>query len=191
MSTVSAQWILNKCHKSKTIIIILIDTHLSEKQEACLTKWWGQMCYYNSLCSNLRWIAGLMKDFLKVKNIWWQPIIKRNYAKLSFELNKWKYLVKCLYAFHKDLVVDNNNNKSTYFFRNIFDDLEEGEYDNTIMARDYNLAINHNINTNLHVNNQNSRRYIMARMTMNDLTDIWQEWHPEKREFTFDKMQKK
>ena len=83
--------------------------------------------------------------------------------------------MKCLYAFHKDLVVDNNNNKSTYFFRNIFDDLEEGEYDNTIMARDYNLAINHNINTNLHVNNQNSRRYIMARMTMNDLTDIWQE----------------
>ena len=108
--------ILNKCCKSPANIIILVDTRLSEQKEAGFKAMWGQTCFFNSFCSNLRGIAVLIKDNLDINNVQWQNIIKGNFSRLTFEHNKLKYLVKCLYAPNKDMIAGNTNNESTFFF---------------------------------------------------------------------------
>ena len=61
------------------------------------------------------------------------------------------------------------------------------------MAGDYNIALEYDKDTNgyINVNNPISRRYIKTWMMMNNLVDVWRERDPEKREYTFDRMQKK
>ena len=165
---------LNKCCKSPANIIILVDTRLSEQKEASFKALWGQMCFFNSFCSNSRGIAVLIRDNLEISNVQWQNIIKEHFSRLTFEHNKLKYLVKCLYAPNKDMIVDINN-ENTIFFKSIFDDSNDMEYDHCVMTGDYNVALKHEIDTNgyLHINNPYSRQYMKMRIATSDLTDIW------------------
>ena len=55
------------------------------------------------------------------------------------------------------------------------------------------MALEHEKDTSgyLNINNPTSRIYIKTRMIMNNIVGIWQERNPGKREFTFDKKQKR
>ena len=107
--------------------------------------------------------------------------------------NKLTYVVKCLYTPNKDSVPGDDNNENTVFFKSIFDNMNDMDYDHCVMAGDYNVALNHDMDTNgyLHVNNPSSRQYVKTRITTNDLTVIWRDRNPDKREFTFDKQQQR
>ena len=97
---------------------------------------WGQTCFFNLFSSNSRGIAVLIRDILEISNVQWQIVIKGNFSRLTFEHNKLKYLVKCLYAPNKDMIACDMNNENTIFFKSIFDDLNDMEYDQCVMAGD-------------------------------------------------------
>ena len=60
------------------------------------------------------------------------------------------------------MITGDINNENTIFFKSIFDDSNYMEYDHGVMAGDYNVKLNHEIDTNayLHVNNPSSRQYM-------------------------------
>ena len=100
--------------KTQANLIVLIDTQLSETLETCVKNLWGQRCYFNSLCSNSRGIAVLIKDGIDLENIQWHNIIEGNFSKLTFTFKKENYMIKCLYAPNKDSTDDN---ESALFFK--------------------------------------------------------------------------
>ena len=61
--------------------------------------------------------------------------------------------MKFLYAPNKDSTDDN---ESALFFQSIFDDTMDNNYEHVITSGDYNVALNHELDTSgyLHVNNQ-------------------------------------
>ena len=68
--------------------------------------------------------------------------------------------MKCLYAPNRDSVEDINNNESSVFFKEVFRDDEDTEYEHIIMTGNFNVAPVHTNDTSryLHINNANTRR---------------------------------
>ena len=59
-----------------------------------------------------------------------------------------KSLIKCLYAPNKDSIPGNENNENTTFFEIIFDNSNYMDNDHCVMAGDYKISLNHDIDTN-------------------------------------------
>ena len=64
--------------------MICIDTRLSETSEEYFKKLWGGTAYFNSLCSNSRGIAVLIKDGVDISEAKFTSIIEGNFAKFEF-----------------------------------------------------------------------------------------------------------
>ena len=84
-----------------------------------------------------------------------------------------------------------SENYSDRFFRTIFDDKNDIDYDVTIMVCDFNIAPDHKKNTlgYLHVNNPNTSQFIERMKSLNMLTDAYRHKHPDLRKYTFNKKQ--
>ena len=95
-----------------------------------------------------------------------------------------------MYAPNKD---SSENNESETFFRAIFDESKDNNFQHIINTGDYNVAPDHDMDTAgyLHNNNPFLRQCIRSRMMTNEITDIWRDKHPTTRSFTFDKLQKR
>ena len=78
-----------------------------------------------------------------------------------------------------------------FFLKTIFDDNNDSEFDLSIMAGDFNVAPDHNMDTlgYLHVNNPNSRFFIDKMKSLNMMSDVFRHKHPDARKFTFSKKQ--
>ena len=63
-----------------------------------------------------------------------------------------KYFIKCLHAPNKDSVESDNNNESSKFVKEVFNNKEDQEYHNCILAKDYNVALDHDKDTNGYIN---------------------------------------
>ena len=70
---------------------------------------------------------------------------------------------------------------SNIFFKTVFDDSMDAEYDVTLMVGDFNVAPDHNMDTMgyLHTNNPNSRRFIDRMKSLNMLTNAFRHKHPD------------
>ena len=83
---------------------------------------------------------------------------------LTFVVNSTKILIKCCYAPNEDMtcIESESENYSNRFFKMIFDDSLDTEYEVTIMVGDFNLAPDHNKDNcgYLHSNNPNSRWFM-------------------------------
>ena len=84
-----------------------------------------------------------------------------------------------------------SENYSDKFFKTIFDDRTDIDYDVTIMVGDFNVAPDHNKDTlgYLHVNNPNTRLFIERMKSLNMLTDAFRHKHPDLRRYSFSKKQ--
>ena len=71
------------------------------------------------------------KDTLNITEVTWQNVIKGNFSRLTFIHKEQKYRIKCLYAPNKDSVESDNNNESTKFFRDGFDEENDEDYQTT------------------------------------------------------------
>ena len=82
-----------------------------------------------------------------------------------------------------------SENYSDMFFKTIFDDRTDIDYDVTFMVGDFNVAPDHNKDTlgYLHVNNPNTRLFIERMKSLNMLTDVFRHKHPDLRKFSFSK----
>ena len=86
----------------------------------------------------------MIKDGVEINNVQWQYMIKDNFSKLTFMHKKLTYVVKYIYAPNKD---SHKENKITIFLQNIFDDTHDSDYDHSITMGDYNVALNHAVDT--------------------------------------------
>ena len=105
----------------KANIIILGDTSLGREKEELFRQMWGGTAYFNSLCSNKRGIAVLIKNDTPISNVEWKNIIPVNFSKLSFKANDQTVFIKCIYAPSNDSNPNDDNNDSTKFFRLVMD----------------------------------------------------------------------
>ena len=131
----------------KANIFILGDTRLGKEKEELFWQIWGGTAYFNSFCSNRRGIAVLIKKDTPISNVDWENVIPGNFSKLSFKVNDETVLIKCIYAPNDDSNPNDDNNKSAKFFRQIMNDTGEEKYNHRIITGDYNVALNHNLDT--------------------------------------------
>ena len=112
--------------------------------------------------------------------------------RLIFVVNTAKILIKCCYAPNKDMTCNGPNNYSNIFYKTVFDDALDSEYEVTLMVGDFNVAPDHNMDTMgyLQTNNPNSRRFIDRMKSLNMLTDVFRHKHPDLRQYTFGKKKK-
>ena len=100
--------------------------------------------------------------------------------------------MKCCYAPNKDMTNNETDNYSNIFFKSVFDDSLDSEYDVTIMVGDFNVAPDHNMDTMgyLHINNINSRQFIDRMKSLNMLTDAFRHKHPDLQQYSFNNKKK-
>ena len=173
----------------KENIFVLCDTRLGRKDEAAFKKLWGKFFYFNSHSSDKRGIAVLITEDTPITNIEWTNVIKEQFSKLSFYVKNDKILVKCIYAPNKDSNPNDPSNESTRFFETIMDDTDEDTFLHKFTVVDYNVALNPMLDTSgyLHVNNPNSREFLIRKIDLCNLVDIWRQRNPNCRQYTFNK----
>ena len=64
----------------------------------------------------------LIKDTLDITEVVLQNMIKGKFSRVTFVHKEKRYLINCLYALNKDSVENDNENESTKFFKDVFDD---------------------------------------------------------------------
>ena len=172
---------INKLKNSNENCFILIDSRLGKEEEREFEKLWDGPIYFNSFSSNQRGLVVLLKDSLPAKNIKIENILEGDYSRLTFVVNSAKILIKCCYAPNKDMTCNGADNYSNTFFKTVFDDSMDSEYDVTLMVGDFNVAPDHKMDTMgyLHINNPNSRRFIDRMKSLNMLTDAFRHKHPD------------
>ena len=60
-------------------IFILGDTRLGKENKELFRRMWGGIAYFNSLCSNKRGIAVLIKNDNPISDIEWENMITGNF----------------------------------------------------------------------------------------------------------------
>ena len=85
------------------------------------------------------------------------------------------------------------DNYSNTFFKIVFDDSMDLDYNIKITMGDFNVAPNHKMDTSgyLHINNPNSRQFLDKMIPLNMMTDVFRHKHPDLRQYTFHKKQTK
>ena len=135
----------------------------------------------------------LFRDSLPIKNVKVENILKGDYMRLSLIWGSTKVLIKCCYAPNEDIpALDSmHENYSIKFFREVFDDSNDRDYDVMIMAGDFIVAPDpiKDMLGYLHINNTNSRQFIERMKSFNMLTDSFRHKNPDLRKYTFSKGQ--
>ena len=131
----------------------------------------------------------LFRDSLPIRNVKVENILKGDYTQLTLIWGSTKVLIKCCYAPNEDspALDSEQENYSSKFFREVFDDSKDTDYDVTIMAGDFNVAPDPNKDTlgYLHINNPNTRRFIERIKSLNMMTDMYRHKKPDLRQYTF------
>ena len=142
------------------------------------------MAYFNSYCGSKRGLAVLIRNDTPITDIEWENVIPGNFSKLSFKANKDIFLINAYTHLIKTVTQMTIKTK-------VMDDTGEEEYNHRIITGDYNVALNHNLDTSgyLHVNNPNTREYLLRQANLSNLIDIWRIRNPNSREYTFHKKQ--
>ena len=101
----------------------------------------------------------MFKDSLPAKDIKIKFILDGDYTRLTFTVKAQTILVRCIYAPNNDMTSNDMNNYSNTFWKTVFDDSDDHNYDIQLMVGDFNVAPIHAKDTAgyLHINNKNSR----------------------------------
>ena len=195
MMKTSRSWVkfVNRLKNSNENIFILVDSRFETEQEIEFKKLWDGPVFYNSHSSNQRGIIVMIKDSFVGKNLDFCNILKGDYSRLTFTMGGFKVLIKCCYAPNGDMAAFDSESEgySDIFFKTIFNDSSDSDFDLSIMAGDFNVAPDHNMDTlgYFHVNNPNTRFFIDKMKSLNMMTDVFRHRHPDIRRYTFSKKQ--
>ena len=140
---------INKLKNSNENCFILCDTRFEEVHEKEFEKLWDGPIFFNSFSSNQRGLAVLLKESLPAKDIKIENIISGDYTWLTFVMQNTKILIKCCYAPNEDMTTleSESENYSDKYFKTVFDDSQDLDYDVSIMVGDFNVAPDHTKDT--------------------------------------------
>merc|ERR1711895_332248 len=184
---------INKMRAATEEIFIVVDTRFESEHEFEFKKLWDGPIFFNSYNSIQRGIMAVVKETFVGKELNFETILRGNYSRLNFTMRGFKVLIKCCYAPNRDMASFGSDieGESDVFFKTVFDDKDDTEYDVAITAGDFNVAPDHKVDTlgYLHVNNPNSRFFINKMKSLNMITDVFRHKHPDAQRFTFSKKQ--
>ena len=82
--------------------MVIIDSGLSKASKKSFLKIWDGTVFFNSICSNSRGVAVLLKDGVEISNTNFTNVINGHYSKFEFVFKNEKYLLNCLYSPNED-----------------------------------------------------------------------------------------
>ena len=87
---------------------------------------------------------------------------------MTFKSKGQSVLIKCIYAPYEDSNPNDDNNDSSMFYKEVLDDTDEERFDNRLITGDYNVAMDHKLDTSryLHGNNPNTRELLTRQANM-------------------------
>ena len=99
----------------------------------------------------------LIKDYVDISDMKFTNIIVGNFSKLEFTLKNERYLLNHIYS-------SNDDKEVKVFYEVVFQDDDYNNYKHILYAGDFNVPLNHDLNTSryLHINNNKLRRYIKS-----------------------------
>ncbi len=176
--------ILNKLNKERSNIFCLVDTRTSIETEHIYQKATKHKMFFNSLRSDARGIAILVKESCPITNITQEIIIQGNLFKLNFTYKEERWTIAALYA---------PNTKDSKFFHTLFESELDPNTDHVLYAGDWNISLSQELDTSgyLHQNNVHNKDLVRSKMTKLQLRDIWRDRNPFATNFTFMKKQAK
>ena len=146
---------------------------------------WGGKCYFSSFTSQARGCAIFFrKDFageIIEKSIYAHP--SGNFLALNFKYQNFTITLGCIYGPNED---------NPEFYREVVlketEKLQSGS-EFSILAGDWNLALNHELDTFGYISeqNQNAKKVLIDGMNNLCLVDIFRENHPERKRFSWRK----
>ena len=139
--------LINKLKSSPENCFVLSNTRLSSDSQRVFKKLWGEGAYFNSYSNSQRDLAILIKDSLPAKDVKVENIIKGNYTRLTFKVKELRILIKCIYAPNEDMTKNKVDNDSNIFFKTVFDDENDDNYNIKTIVGDFNVAPKHDMDT--------------------------------------------
>jgi exonuclease III len=170
--------VINFLKSKKYSICMLQDTHFSSQEEHFIRSTWGYETYFSNYNTQSRGVAIFINNNFDC-NV--NAIEKDNDGNLL--------ILNCKIC-EKDITLVNlyGPNKDTpQFYDSILDRLSKYENSLYILAGDFNLVLNQEVDCQnyLHLNNPNARDEVHSIISELNLIDVWRENNIEKREYTW------
>ena len=159
-------------------IIMLCDTRLDAISEKILRNEIDFDCYYNSLSSDRRGVAILLKKNVPIS----ASIINKdndgNLLTIAATYDNKKFILSCIYG---------PNDDDPSFFDNIFSFNSGIDCPNQIIGGDFNVTFNHGKDNYAYADERSkmSRRRLNQLVIDHSFFDVYRNFHPDKKEFTW------
>ena len=164
--------------QKKYSVYFLQDTHFSSKIEQQIRAEWGYECIFSSNNSRSRGVAILLNNNFDFK------------IEKTIKDSQGNYIILVMKTMGKQITLINiygPNKDDPKFFNDIQNKIQELSSTNIIMAGDWNLVLNPNLDYDNYkrINNIKARDTVLEMTTELELADIWREYNPEVQRYTW------
>ena len=162
-------------------VIFLHETHSSSKT---INRWrleWGGDIFCSHGKTNSKGVAIMLKRVAGVKVLSQKCDKFGRYIRLKCKINNARYLLAIVYG---------PNTDNLMFFSSFTEDLDAMEVDMKIIAGDFNLVLNPELDKrgDLVATHENAEEILQSYMDQNNLLDIWRECNPDILKFTWKRL---
>ena len=159
-------------------IICLQDTHWVERDYNNLRTLWGNEIYISGGQTNSRGVAILLNSNFEYTVLDCKSDNKGNYLNLQLRLTTITLNLVNVYG---------PNSDDPKFYEVIENLIDEENFDYNLICGDLNLVLNPEIDSfnYKHINNPRARQSVLSMISGHDLCDLYREFHPEKKRFTW------
>ena len=173
--------VFNYFHAKNFDIVFLQETHTKKESQKRWSTEWGQKIWFDNGDINARGVAIL---FTKKLDIEVHNVITSDsgrYIILYFSLQKLKFVLANVYAPNKD---------NPLFIDLLFKEVTRFSPDHVIIAGDFNLALDLDMDRKgSYCNNNKAAKCLASHLTALDLFDAWRRFHVNQKGFTWRRMQ--
>ena len=175
------QKVFNHIKKRNPDFILVCDTRICQSIESMVRDEWGGQCVFNSFSSQARGVAIFLKKNNPAKIIDSFSDTDGNLLAISLLYEEKKILLEVLYGPNQDT--------PNFYSEIVFKQIQAWNPDFSIFAGDYNVVLDHALDTKnyQHENNPFAREALKNQMHQYNLVDIWRELHPDGKQYTWRK----